>query len=135
MAVWIAIEVEVGGSVLWARVVRGVEGMGMAAAASCRAEKSARWRPRGRVGGWRRWRLGVEGAVVVWGWGGVEGVKVLESESVSVSERRRFFEVGGCRCGCCAFVIVWECGAGAGAGFLGCGRLGGSSMIGLASEG
>jgi len=100
-----------------------------------RAEKSARWRPRGRVGGWRRWRLGVEGAVVVWGWGGVEGVKVLESESESesVSERRRFFEVEGCCCGCCAFVIVWGCGVGA--GLLGCGRLGGSSTIGLASEG
>jgi len=129
--------IEVEGWVLWARAVRGVEGMGMAAAASWRAEKSARWRPRGRVGGWRRWRLGVEGVVVVWGWGGVEGVKVLESESESesVSERRRFFEVEGCCCGCCAFVIVWVAGAGAGAGLLGCGRLGGSSTIGLAREG
>lgn len=66
------------------------------------------------MGGWRRWRLGVEGAVVVarfW----VRGGWLSEVEG----ERRRFLVVGGCGCGCGAVLIVWD--RGAGADFVECG--------------
>lgn len=78
----------------------GVEGIGMAAAFSCRAAKSARSRPRGRVGGQTRCRLGVDGAVVAWFCLGVERL------SLSESEWRRFLDAGGGVCGCGAFVTV-----------------------------
>lgn len=98
----------------------------MAAASACRAEKSARERPRGRVGGQRRWRLGVEGKVVTWFWFWFGGGRF----SLSESERRRFLDAGGGVFGCGAFVDVEGCGVCA--DLL---RLSGASMIGLAREG
>ena len=84
-------------------VGEGVVGMGMLAAVSCRSEKSVGRRPRGREGGQRRWRLGVEGGVLSWSW---EGLLLLVS---SETERRRFREERGGVCGCGWEILVAHC--------------------------
>ena len=73
----------------WQREEAGVCGIGIAAASSCRESKSARLRPKGRMGGQRRWRFGVEGKAISRSVVGVEGW------SFSESDRRRFRDGGG----------------------------------------
>ena len=82
--------------------IGGVVGIGMVAAVSWRSEKSVGRRPRGREGGQRRRRLGVEGGMFSWS---LEGLELLSSER----ERRRFREGRGGVCGCGIFLVAHCC--------------------------
>jgi hypothetical protein len=66
----------------------GVTGIGILAACSCSASKSARSRPSGREGGYRRWRFGVDGLEVLM-------FSLSDGPSSSLSDLRRFLDGRG----------------------------------------